>query len=255
MKLDERMKKYEYITRHYLMCRTPVIVRIDGKAFHTFTKGMKKPFDHIFMESIQDTMKYLCENVQGCVLGYCQSDEISLVLLDYETLDTCAWFDNNLNKIISITSSMASVYFNQQFYLNLLDYKIKNRESKDRDVEYENRLLAKISSLPVFDSRAFNLSKEEVNNYFVWRQQDAIKNAIQMIGRAYFTHKELENKNGKEIVDMLDSIKVNYHSFSTCEKRGTCCIKTDKGWKLDTEIPIFKDDKDYIEKLIYIGEG
>lgn len=254
MKLDERMKKYEYVTRHYLMCRTPVIVRIDGKAFHTFTKGMKKPFDHIFMESIQDTMKYLCENVQGCVLGYCQSDEISLLLIDYDTLETSAWFDNNLSKIISITSSLASVYFNQQFYINLVDYRVKNYKSKNRDVEYENRLLANISSLPVFDSRAFNLSKEEVNNYFVWRQQDAIKNAIQMIGRAYFTHKELENKNGQDIVDMLDNIKVNYHSYTTSEKRGTCCIKTDKGWELDAEIPIFKDNKDYIEKLVYIGE-
>lgn len=254
MKLDERMKKYEYVTRHYLMCRTPVIVRIDGKAFHTFTKGMKKPFDHIFMESMQDTMKYLCENVQGCVLGYCQSDEISLLLIDYDTLETSAWFDNNISKIISITSSLASVYFNQQFYINLVDYRVKNYKSKNRDVEYENRLLANISSLPIFDSRAFNLSKEEVNNYFVWRQQDAIKNAIQMIGRAYFTHKELENKNGKDIVDMLDNIGINYHSYSTSEKRGTCCIKTDKGWELDTEIPIFKDDKDYIEKLIYIGE-
>lgn len=254
MKLDERMKKYEYVTRHYLMCRTPVIVRIDGKAFHTFTKGMKKPFDHIFMESMQDTMKYLCENVQGCVLGYCQSDEISLLLIDYDTLETSAWFDNNISKIISITSSLASVYFNQQFYINLVDYRVKNYKSKNRDVEYENRLLANISSLPVFDSRAFNLSKEEVNNYFVWRQQDAIKNAIQMVGRAYFTHKELENKNGKAIVDMLDSIGVNYHSYSMSEKRGTCCIKTDKGWELDTEIPIFKDNKDYIEKLVYIGE-
>lgn len=254
MKLDERMKKYEYVTRHYLMCRTPVIVRIDGKAFHTFTKCMKKPFDHIFMESMQDTMKYLCENVQGCVLGYCQSDEISLLLIDYDTLETSAWFDNNISKIISITSSLASVYFNQQFYINLVDYRVKNYKSKNRDVEYENRLLANISSLPIFDSRAFNLSKEEVNNYFVWRQQDAIKNAIQMIGRAYFTHKELENKNGQDIVDMLDNIKVNYHSYTTSEKRGTCCIKTDKGWELDTEIPIFKDNKDYIEKLVYIGE-
>lgn len=254
MKLDERMKKYEYVTRHYLMCRTPVIVRIDGKAFHTFTKGMKKPFDHIFMESMQDTMKYLCENVQGCVLGYCQSDEISLLLIDYDTLETSAWFDNNISKIISITSSLASVYFNQQFYINLVDYRVKNYKSKNRDVEYENRLLANISSLPIFDSRAFNLSKEEVNNYFVWRQQDAIKNVIQMIGRAYFTHKELENKNGKDIVDMLDNIGINYHSYSTSEKRGTCCIKTNKDWELDTEIPIFKDNKDYIEKLVYIGE-
>lgn len=254
MKLDERMKKYEYVTRHYLMCRTPVIVRIDGKAFHTFTKGMKKPFDHIFMESMQDTMKYLCENVQGCVLGYCQSDEISLLLIDYDTFETSAWFDNNISKIISITSSLASVYFNQQFSLNLLDYRIKAKQDNNRDIVYENNLYSNISSLPIFDSRAFNLQKEEVNNYFVWRQQDAIKNAIQMIGRAYFTHKELENKNGKDIVDMLDSIGVNYHSYSTSEKRGTCCIKTNKGWELDKEIPIFKDNKDYIEKLVYIGE-
>lgn len=250
MKLDERMKKYEYVTRYYLMCRTPVIVRIDGKAFHTFTKGMKKPFDSVFMKSMQNTMKYLCENVQGCVLGYCQSDEISLLLIDYENLESCAWFDNNLSKIISITSSMASLYFHKVFYKNVFKYCVENNINK----EYNDLLIDKSNTLQFFDARAFNLQKEEVNNYFVWRQQDAIKNAIQMIGRAYFTHKELENKNGKDIIDMLDNIKVNYHSFSTCEKRGTCCIKTDKGWELDTEIPIFKDNKDYIEKLVYIGE-
>ena len=250
MKLDERMKKYEYVTRHYLMCRTPIIVRIDGKAFHTFTRGMKKPFDHIFMESMQDTMKYLCENVQGCVLGYTQSDEISLLLVDYENLESCAWFDNNLSKIISITSGMASSYFNLIFRYNVEDYCYNMKGS----AEYRILLRKKARDLTVFDSRAFNLQKEEVNNYFVWRQQDAIKNAIQMIGRAYFTHKELENKNGKDIVDMLDNIKVNYHSYSTSEKRGTCCIKTEQGWVIDKEIPIFKDNKDYIEKLVYIGE-
>ena len=250
MKLDERMKKYEYITRHYLMCRTPVIVRVDGKAFHTFTKDMKKPFDPIFMKSMQNTMKYLCENVQGCVLGYCQSDEISLLLVDYENLESCAWFDNNISKIISITSSMASVVFNKEFYRNMFVYYVECEGSKS----YIDSLLDRYNTLQVFDSRTFNLQKEEVNNYFVWRQQDAIKNAIQMIGRAYFTHKELENKNGKDIVDMLDSIKIDYHSYTTSEKRGTCCIKTDKGWELDTEIPVFKDNKDYIEKLIYVGE-
>ena len=250
MKLDERMKRYEYVTRHYLMCRTPVIVRIDGKAFHTFTRGMKKPFDHIFMKSMQDTMKYLCENVQGCVLGYTQSDEISLLLVDYENLESCAWFDNNLSKIISITSSMASAYFNIIFRYNVENccYDMKG------SAEYRTLLRQKTKDLTVFDSRAFNLQKEEVNNYFVWRQQDAIKNAIQMIGRAYLTHKELENKNGKDIIDMLDSIGVNYHSFLTCEKRGSCCIKTEQGWVIDKEIPIFKDNKDYIEKLVYIGE-
>lgn len=250
MKLDERMKKYEYVTRYYLMCRTPVIVRIDGKAFHTFTKGMKKPFDSVFMKSMQNTMKYLCENVQGCVLGYCQSDEISLLLIDYENLESCAWFDNNLSKIISITSSMASLYFHKVFYKNVFKYCVENNINK----EYNDLLIDKSNTLQFFDARAFNLQKEEVNNYFVWRQQDAIKNAIQMIGRTYFTHRELDNKNGKDIIDMLDSIGINYHSYSTCEKRGTCCIKTEQGWILDKEIPVFKDNKDYIEKLVYIGE-
>lgn len=250
MKLDERMKKYEYVTRYYLMCRTPVIVRIDGKAFHTFTKGMKKPFDSVFMKSMQNTMKYLCENVQGCVLGYCQSDEISLLLIDYENLESCAWFDNNLSKIISITSSMASLYFHKVFYKNVFKYCVENNINK----EYNDLLIDKSNTLQFFDARAFNLQKEEVNNYFVWRQQDAIKNAIQMIGRTYFTHRELDNKKGKDIIDMLDSIGINYHSYSTCEKRGTCCIKTEQGWILDKEIPVFKDNKDYIEKLIYIGE-
>ena len=145
---------------------------------------------------------------------------------------------------------MASSYFNLIFRYNVEDYCYNMKGS----AEYRILLRKKARDLTVFDSRAFNLQKEEVNNYFVWRQQDAIKNAIQMIGRAYFTHKELENKNGKDIVDMLDNIKVNYHSYSTSEKRGTCCIKTDKDWVLDKEIPIFKDNKDYIEKLVYIGE-
>lgn len=132
----------------------------------------------------------------------------------------------------------------------MFKYCVENNINKD----YNDLLVDKSNTLQFFDSRSFNLQKEEVNNYFVWRQQDAIKNAIQMIGRAYFSHKELENKNGKDIIDMLDTLHINYHSFSTCEKRGTCCIKTNKGWELDTEIPIFKDNKEYIEKLIYVGE-
>ena len=145
---------------------------------------------------------------------------------------------------------MASAYFNIIFRYNVENccYDMKG------SAEYRTLLRQKTKDLTVFDSRAFNLQKEEVNNYFVWRQQDAIKNAIQMIGRAYLTHKELENKNGKDIIDMLDSIGVNYHSFLTCEKRGSCCIKTEQGWVIDKEIPIFKDNKDYIEKLVYIGE-
>ena len=100
---DKRMKKYEYVSRTYLTTRTPVIIRIDGKCFHSFTRGFKKPFDEILSDTMQETMKYLCENIQGCVLGYTQSDEITLILVDYKDIDTCAWFDYNIQKCPNIS--------------------------------------------------------------------------------------------------------------------------------------------------------
>ena len=108
MNLDTRMKKYEYVTRTYLTCRMPVIVRLDGKAFHTFTRGLKKPFDPVFNSAMDDTMLHLAQNSQNCMLAYRQSDEISLLLVDYATFETAAWFDNNISKIVSITASMAT---------------------------------------------------------------------------------------------------------------------------------------------------
>ena len=112
--LGDRMKKYEYITRTHLIPRMPVIIRLDGKAFHQFCNGLKRPFDDILIKTMQDTTKYLCENVQGCVLGYTQSDEITLVLVDYKTLDTTSWFDNNIQKIVSVSASMATMAFNRK---------------------------------------------------------------------------------------------------------------------------------------------
>ena len=101
--LGNRMKTfYEQIPKTKLMRRTPVIIRIDGKAFHTFTRGFKRPFDEILIKTMQETTKYLCENIQGCVLGYTQSDEITLVLVDYQRFESCAWFDYEIQKICSI---------------------------------------------------------------------------------------------------------------------------------------------------------
>lgn len=120
--LGRRMKEYyEQIPKTKLMRRTPVIIRIDGKAFHSFTKGFKRPFDDVLIESMQETMKYLCENIQGCVLGYHQSDEISLVLVDYHKLTSNAWFDYEVQKICSIAASMATMIFNKIFEKNCIE--------------------------------------------------------------------------------------------------------------------------------------
>lgn len=121
--LGRRMKEYyERISKTKLIRRTPVIIRIDGRSFHSFTKNFKRPFDDVLIKSMQQTMKYLCENIQGCVLGYHQSDEISLVLVDYQKLTSDAWFDYEIQKICSIVASMATMAFNKYFSDNVQDF-------------------------------------------------------------------------------------------------------------------------------------
>lgn len=272
--LGDRMKNnYENISRYYLTRRTPVIIRIDGKTFHTFTRGFKKPFDDILVKSMQETMKYLCENIQGCVLGYTQSDEISLVLTDYAELTTDAWFGNNLQKMCSVSASMATLAFNKAFNDNIVKY-IDGRLDAGRGItddltEYTKILINARNKGAMFDSRAFSIPKEEVCNYFIFRQQDATRNSIQSVGQANFSDKELHKKSTKDIQDMLMTQKgINWNDYATTLKRGSCCIKVDDSlteydevgnirgytqrnkWVIDNKIPIFTQDRNYVEKLI-----
>ena len=111
----DRIKAYEAVTDTKLVKRCPVVLRFDGVAFHTFSKGFKKPFDSIMMEAMQKTMLNLCESIQGAVFGYVQSDEITVVLCDYQNIDTSAWFDYRTRKVTSVGASMASRFFNKNF--------------------------------------------------------------------------------------------------------------------------------------------
>lgn len=238
MKLGDRMKKYEFVTRNYLTCRTPVIVRIDGRAFHTFTRGLEKPYDIDFMRLMQNTTLELCKEISGCKLGYTQSDEISLLLTDWDNNETQAWFQNNLSKIISITASLTTLKFNEIL------------EDKMQYTGFYNKFNTK-KWKATFDSRAFNIPKEEVCNYFIWRQQDATRNAIQSAGQTYFSHSQLQNKNCNEIKEMLWSKEnINFDKYSTDFKRGSCVIKKDGEWNIDLDIPIFTQDRDYIDKWL-----
>ena len=272
--LGDRMKNnYENITRYYLTRRMPVIIRVDGRSFHTFTNGFKKPFDDVLVKTMQDTMKYLCENIQGCVLGYTQSDEISLVLTDYAELTTDAWFGNNLQKMCSVSASMATLTFNKAFNDNIVKY-IDNNLDADCGItkdltEYTKILINARNKGAMFDSRVFTIPKEEVCNALIWRQQDATRNSIQSVGQANFSQKELHGKSCNDIQDMLMLQKgINWNDYSTTLKRGSCCIKADDSlteydevgnicgytkrskWVIDNEIPIFTQDRNYVERLI-----
>ena len=269
--LGMRMKEfYEEVPKTRLVRRMPVAIRIDGKAFHTFTRGFQKPFDEILVKSMQDTMKYLCENIQGCVLGYTQSDEITLILVDYQNLNSCAWFDYEVQKVCSIASSMATMAFNKFFTKNV-NYFEMTHEHDDTINEYCTTLVNAAEKGAMFDARCFNIPKEEVCNLIYWRQLDATRNSIQMVGQANFSHKELQKKSCNMIQEMLFAEKgINWNDYPTYLKRGSCCIKTTiqnpnvdikdgaypkSVWMIDLDIPIFKGDgRQYIDKLIYIGE-
>ena len=251
--LGNRMKEYyESIPKTKLMRRTPVAIRIDGRSFHTFTRGFKKPFDNILRESMEETMLYLCKNIQGCVLGYHQSDEITLILIDYKTLESDAWFDFEVQKLCSISASMATMKFNQIFNQKVYDYVTPMTEENNlEEKDYCGALTKAVFAGAQFDARCFNIPREEVCNLIYWRQLDAIRNSIQMVGQANFSHKQLQNKNCTEIKAMLMAEKgIDWNNFPTYNKRGSCCVRR-KDWIIDKNIPIFKGaDRDYVENLI-----
>lgn len=260
-----RMKhNYEEPAKFRLIRRTPVMIRIDGKAFHTWTRNLKRPFDDILSNAMRSTMKHLCENIQGCVLGYTQSDEITLVLVDYQTLTSGAWFDYEVQKMCSIAASMATNYFNKTFrelseiwiHQNSINTPLTKERSfiGTENLMYYDALCKCVDVGAMFDARCFNVPKEEVTNNLYARQADATRNSIQMLGRAHFSHSRLQGKSCSQIQDMLVLEKgINWNDLPTMYKRGSCSIKTPSGgWVIDTEIPVFKEEgRNYVESRIH----
>lgn len=258
MELGDRMKGYEYVTRTYLPSRMPVIIRIDGRAFHGFTRGFGKPFDQVLSTAMAETTARLLANISGCVFGYTQSDEISLLLKNDQTNNTTPWFDNNISKLLSISASMATLYFNRIFSVLTGE----ELEGWNVDVKLANTYIKAIEKGAMFDSRAFVIPESETNNYFIWRQQDATRNSIQMVGQANFSHKELQYLKTNAIQDKLFTEKgINWNDFPTRYKRGVGVYKKEvevisdgvstKRSKpyIDYEIPIFTEDRDFIRCL------
>ena len=261
--IANRMKEfYETVPKTKLMRRCPVVVRLDMRAGHTFCRGFERPFDKVFIKSMQETAKYMCENVHGCVLSYQQSDEISLILVDYKKLNSSAFFDYEVQKVCSTTASMATMAFNKIFNENTLNFISPGIFEDEKLKKICASHAEAVKKGAMFDSRCFNIPKEEVTNYVYWRQLDATRNSMQMVGQANFSHKELQNKTCNNIQDMLMTQKgINWNDLPTYQKRGSCCIKEeykDKDrnvlrtrWILDMNIPIFQNEcRDYIERLI-----
>jgi len=240
MGLPSRMKEYERTVDIHLIKKLPVIIRLDGKAFHTFCRGLKKPWDQRLNDIMVNTTITLCKEIQGAQIGYTQSDEITILITDFENLRTEAWFNYRLQKIISVSASIATEAF------------VKGVKSFLPDKYYQAMR---------FDSRANNMPNiAEVLNNFLWRQRDAIKNSKQSLGQSLYSHRELQEKNTDVIVEMASKdYNINWNDLPNPQKWGTMVVKRNKKlltpegssyvrtcWEGDKETPGPEEIKKYI---------
>ncbi len=204
--LGDRMKAdYERRTRFLLPRRTYTLIRVDGKSFHSYTRGCRRPYDSELMADMDAAARALCENITGAQLAFVQSDEISILLTDFAAMQTESWFDGNVQKLASISASVATAHFNQA----------------------RMRRAAETETLAYFDSRAFTIPDPvEVENYLIWRQQDTARNSISMTAQAHFPHAALQGKSSDEMQEMLWQEKgINWNDMPGGFKRGRCIVR------------------------------
>lgn len=213
LSLGDRMKDYENAYRIKLPKKSYVIIRVDGKAFHTYTKGLEKPFDMPLVSAMNTTALYLARNIMNVKLAYVQSDEISLILSDTNKPNTEAWFDNNIQKMASVSASIATRVFNKTRLNQLGNQNMRWAE---------------------FDARVFLIPKDyEVLNYLVWRQQDTIRNSISMVADSLYSHKDLQGLNLSKKKELIKVKGYNWESFPDSLKLGRLVIKRESNPKLE----------------------
>ena len=252
--LSIRMKEnYENRYRFLLPRRTYTMIRIDGRAFHTYTAGLKEPFDDGLFDDMDKTAKELCAEIQGAKFAYVQSDEISILLTDFDEITTEAWFDNNLQKIVSNSASIATAAFNL--------CRIKRFVSENSNIQLTRESFN--FKQAKFDSRAFPIpDRAEVFNYFLSRQRDATKNSISSVAQSLYSTSELENKHGDLQQEMIFQKGINWNDYSPKYKRGRIILKetylkeeTERSRWVMVEPPIFSEDKEFLLNLIPINNN
>lgn len=190
--LGDRMKQYEAVTRSVLLPHSLTVLRVDGRAFHSYLRHARKPFDFDFMADMQAVAEALCREVSGTVFAYGQSDEISLLISDVDP-QSQPWFGGVVQKMASVAASVATA-----------------------------ALCSRRDGSPQFDARVFTVpSWVEAANYVIWRQRDAVRNSISMAAQAVFSHKALHGKNTDDMQDMLfREHGINWNDYPDVAKRG-----------------------------------
>lgn len=247
--LGDRMKMYESVPKTRLERRQPVLIRLDGKAFHTFTRSFERPWDERLHRAMWDAAKALCAQMAGAKVAYIQSDEITVLLTDYDREDTQPWFDYEVQKLCSVSAAICT----GAFMVSLM-----------QEDHFAEQILTCNWHPPAFDSRCWNVSREEVTNAFIWRQMDAMRNSLAMVCQTHFSPKQLHGKPRAEQLEMLSAIGVDWHSLHPMQRHGVCVVRETfqapnpmggdpvmrSRWVVDTGIPVFTQDRLYIERFV-----
>lgn len=242
--LGDRMKRHENVYRFLLPKRTYTILRVDGRAFHTWTKGLAKPYDKQFMDCMNAAARALCEQISGAQFAYIQSDEISLLAVDFLDIKTEPWFDGGIQKWASVGASIATTAFNLQvgYY----------QSARDTSLLGDKKLMN-----AMFDARVFTIPDlVEVENYYVWRQQDAERNSVTMLAQAYASHKQLHGKNRAAQHEIIHAAGDNWAKHPASFKHGRIIRKIDSvtigntNWVIDENTPVFTKNRNYLRNLI-----
>lgn len=225
--LGDRMKRYyEDSLRVTLPRRAYVVLRIDGRAFHTFTRKLARPYDQPLADSLDEAARALCAEIEGCRFAYGQSDEYSFLLTDFDSEHAKMWFDGNVQKMVSVSASIFTAAFARAYP-------------------------ATPGRLAVFDSRVLLIpQRAEVEKYFVWRQLDASANSLNVLASAHYSHAELAGKSETEKHDLLHAKGLNWAKCAADFKRGRVVRREGRDWIVDREIPIFTRDQQYLRTLI-----
>lgn len=197
--LGTRMKQYEQATRAVLPRRTYTIIRVDGRAFHSYLRGADKPYDLTFMSDMDAVATALCNEISGAVFAYTQSDEISVLVTDFATPGTQPWFGGVMPKMVSISAALATAALNAR----------------------------RPNQLALFDSRVFTIPDPvEVANYFIWRQRDCVRNSITMAAQAQFSHKRLHGVTTNQMQELLfTECGINWNDYADGCKRGRVVLQ------------------------------
>ena len=256
---------YESDSFDFLKRNMPIIIQIRLENYEKFIEKFLKPFDRLYVDSIQETLKHLCENISDCVFGYATEYSYTIVVCPSQNDEHIIGYNYDIQRMSTLAASMATLQFNRIFEKKAKTY-VMNGTNFDKTFKL-NAMQVYVSSIEkgaAFSARCFNISKEGIYEYLHQQQKSCIENGIYEMGKTYLTESELEeNSSGRVQFMVYEKEKINFDNYPTDYKRGTACYRKkadfeeseasgqEQIWFIDKNMPMLKkENEEFIEQFI-----